>query len=125
MGRKSLTRDEYEKRGKKHHMTLIGDVPSRISMPTHWRCDICGRELYKSLVATQYHSPCICRTPLTLKPDDYSALASRLGITWCNEYPVSNKVKINWIGRDGQPFVASYSELAYDFIPSRLRGYIE
>jgi len=106
-------------------MTLLGDVPVRISMPTYWQCDVCGRELYKSLTAITHHNSCICKSSLTLKAYHYKNLANRLGITWCNEYPVSNKVKVSWVGRNGESFEASYSELAYDFIPSRLRGYLE
>lgn len=125
MAKKSLSRAEYVLRGKHHQMTLLGDAPQRATMPTLWRCDVCGRELEKSVNAIMWHSPCICRTPLTLKPNDYSELANRLGIQWQNEYPHNNKVKVSWIGVHGESFKASYTELAYDFIPSRLKGYLE
>jgi hypothetical protein len=125
MARKPLGRNEYVLRGKRHQMTLIGETAPTVSTPTWWRCDVCGRELHKSMNAIIHHSPCVCRTEMTLKAHDYETLATQLGITWSGQYPVNNKIKIEWFGRGGISFYASYSELAYGFIPSRLKGYIE
>ena len=125
MARRPLNREEYEKRGALHKMTLIGEPAPTVATPTMWRCDVCGRELYKSLNSLIFHSPCICRTQVTLKPSDYEYLANRLEIVWGGFYPKTNKVKIMWVGRNGESFIASYSELAYDFIPNRLKGYID
>lgn len=125
MARKPLSREEYVTRGKRYRMTLLGDIAPTVSSPTMWSCDVCGRVLKKSLNAIIFHSPCVCRTQMTLKASDYESLANQLGIQWSGQYPINNKVRIEWFGKGGVSFPASYSELAYGFISSRLRVYID
>lgn len=124
MPRKSFALDNYTRLSETHKMKLIGNAPRYVTEPTTWQCEVCGRYHQKSYNAIRHHSPCVCRTSITLKKSDYLLLSSKLGITWMGEYPATNKIKINWSTKSGKVFKASYHELAYSKIPKRLMEYI-
>lgn len=125
MGRKSLTREEYEKAGKAKGIEFIGEsVPQTVFDSTTWRCLHCGVVMKKTYRAVDLSSHgCLCYTDATLKEVNYRELAARYGIEWVGgEYfPHSTKTKTNWRTPAGVTFEASYHELAYTKPPVRIR----
>lgn len=131
MGRKSLTRVDYEDMGKSKGIEFIGSsVPATVYEATSWRCLNCGIVMKKTFRAVRWcEKGCLCYTPATLKPEDYQALAGRYAdpeghtLLWVGgEYfPHSTKTKTTWRTPAGIEFEASYHQLGYTRPPVKIR----
>jgi hypothetical protein len=128
VGRPSLGRSDYIKAGAAKGLVFIGSkVPASVHDQTEWQCKFCGTIHKKSYRAVLYgKNGCTCQNERSLKPEDYNALADKLGIKWVgstysNRIPRNTKTPTMWEGRTGELVEASYMQLAYDNIPQRLR----
>ena len=129
MARQSNSITDYRRIGLAKGIEFVGpSVPSSVQVPTRWRCRNCGRVMHKTYFAVSVGKHgCRCQNDQSLQQMDYVTLADTLGLEWLGgEYfPANNKVKTTWFSpKTNSRFMASYHELAYDNVPSRLRKYL-
>lgn len=131
------TLDDYLELAEKIQFLLPDaeeQVNDKISTKTklRWVCRNCGREYERSYNDLSYslrinNALCICRKPHALTRDDYLRLAEKHGISWYPEdefLPKRYTDPTRWKNAEGIVFKASYSQLAYRFIPANVRAFL-
>lgn len=129
MARPSLQREDYEELAEKRGLTFVPTyVPTLSRSKAFWKCKYCGGDIFISFHKLRYKSHgCICQNGRRNSIDCYQMLAQRLDIKLDNGglQPRNIFQKLQWRSPEGEPFEASYHELAYQSIPKRLRKYVQ
>ena len=124
MARRSKSLEDYRALATEHELEFCGDAaPRYISDSVYWRCLRCQRLMrrsYSNVRKNRYN--CNCRWQ-TLRPSDYTELASQVGIEWVGPFPINSHQNTQWRSRAGETFEASYLSL-YRNIPVRLKEII-
>lgn len=107
--------EEYKARAAARNMTFLGPLPDKATLPTFWKCNICGtihEKAYSTLGARER----ACTCDLALQADAYIQLGTDLGIVWVagQLLPPNTKMPTKWFApKTGNTFTASYSDVKW------------
>ena len=135
MGRPSVSWQQFVQVGAENGLDYLGPIRAyeepKSRDTVRWRCRITGEEIRASyssvrsgLAGNRYKDVVETQMPR------YVELAQRLGLEFVyrpgkDYFPANNRSAALWRNRWGHEFEATYSELGYGHIPTRVMAEIE